>query len=199
MFVILPSALISTLHRGSGSKSNQPWRMSAGWDVAAPWWHQAPNMKTFDHHWHEFYKVLYTLRLSRWCNLMTWKGKRTKSRGFRLLSDCNFDQARRAAWQVVNYRCFRQSEFYLIFLIKAWAQPFKLMQHVFMILKLNQLLNVTSVDWIISQQKKSHISIFVHKFKGVLASIIPWGCIIAIDVPKLICQCATECKQWYIK
>ena len=115
MFVILPSALISTLHRGSGSKSNQPWRMSAGWDVAAPWWHQAPNMKTFDHHWHEFYKVLYTLRLSRWCNLMTWKGKRTKSRGFRLLSDCNFDQARRAVWQVVNHRCFRQSEFYLIY------------------------------------------------------------------------------------
>ena len=115
MFVILPSALISTLHRGSGSKSNQPWRMSAGWDVAAPWWHRAPNMKTFDHHWHEFYKVLYTLRLSRWCNLMTWKGKRTKSRGFRLLSDCNFDQARRAVWQVVNHRCFRQSEFYLIY------------------------------------------------------------------------------------
>ena len=114
---------------------------------------------------------------------MTWKGKRTKSRGFRLLSDCNFDQARRAVWQVVNHRCFRQSEFYLIFLIKAWAQPFKLMQHVFMILKLNQLLNVTSVDWIISQQKKRHILIFVNKVKGVLASIIPWGCIIALDVP----------------
>ena len=89
--------------------------LPAAGEVAAPWWHRAPNMKNFDHHLHEFYKVLYTLRLSRWCNLMTWKGKRTKSRGFRLLSDCNFDQARRAVWQVVNHRCFRQSEFYLIY------------------------------------------------------------------------------------
>ena len=126
------SALSSYIHITTVEvvQSNEPWRMSAGCRRSCC------TLMTPSSGYEELRSsltwILQGLILpapESLVSLMAWKGKRTKSRGFRL-SDCNFDRARRAAWQVVDYRCFRQSEFYLIFLIKAWAQPSK-MQHVF--------------------------------------------------------------------
>ena len=56
-------------HRGSGSNLNNlegclPAKTLLHLDErSCTLWHRAPDMKNFNHHWHEFYKVLYSLRL----------------------------------------------------------------------------------------------------------------------------------------
>ena len=127
MFVILPSALISTLHRGSGSNLINLEGCLPAETLLHPDDTELRIWRTsiiIDMNFTRSYTPCACR--SRWCNLMTWKGKRTKSRGLRL-SDCNFDQARRAAWQVVNLRCFQQSEFYLIYhlthSVAHWQNP----------------------------------------------------------------------------
>ena len=99
--------------------------LPAAEEVAAPWWHRAPNMKNFDHHWHEFYKVLYSLRLSRWC--LWWLEKENALN--QEDSDCNFNKS--DAGSMTSGQPPMLSAEWVLFNIINLAKPLK-MQHVFM-------------------------------------------------------------------